>query len=732
MMEQDKTKSSEKVVQLLKTRLQAAQDAYDQSRQSELKDLKFLAGSPDNKWQWDEGALASRSTPSVNGQLSTADRPCLTINRLPQHVNQVTNDQRQNMPRGKVIPVDDKGDIKVAEFFMGMIRHIEYISDADVAYKTACDNQVTFGEGYVRVVPEYCDPDSFNQEIKIKRIRNSFKVFMDPTIECPAGSDAEWCIIEDDMEHEEYEAKYPDASTVSKIMESGTNDQSLTEWYTDNSIRIAEYFYKDYFTTTLYLFAGNITASAKEGESIERLTAMYGKPLKERKVRDYTVKWVKSNGVEILEETEWLGRYVPVFRVIGNEYEVDGQLHISGLIRNATDPQRLYNYWSSQEAEMLALAPKAPFIGYGGQFQGYEAKWATANTKNWAYLEVNPDVKDGNGAVLPLPQRAAPPLAQTGLIQAKMGAADDIKAVTGQYNASLGQQSNERSGKAILARQKESDTGTFHYVDNLALAVRCVTRCLVDAIPKYYDVYQVKTIIGDDGKTKNVGINPSQVEGIIEQVDPNQPDAVLQIFNPNVGKYDVIVTTGPGYETKRQQSLAVMSDLIQTNPELWKIAGDLFVKSIDMPEADRIAERLQRAIDPKLLEDSQMSPILKAAQDQNEQLTAQLQQMQQMLQNAHNSLDAKEVQVKEFEAQVKAYDAETKRISATQAGMTHAQIQDIIMGTLAAALQHGDLLGNNLNESPVHEYSEQQQPEFNGTDPEDQARTGAITLGGEE
>jgi hypothetical protein len=242
-------------------------------------------------------------------------------------------------------------------------------------------------------------------------------------------------------------------------------------WITQETIRIAEYFYYETKKETLNLYPGNV-AYFKGTPEDKQMQMMGLKPIKSREADRKQVKWCKTNGYEVLEEQDWAGRWIPVVRIVGNEFEVDGQMYISGLVRNAKDAQRMYNYWVSQEAEMLALAPKAPFIGYGGQFEGYEHQWKTANTTNWPYLEVNPDVTDGQGGTLPLPQRAMPPMAQTGLIQAKMGAADDIKATTGQYDSSIGATSNERSGKAILARERQGDTGTYHFVDNLARGVR--------------------------------------------------------------------------------------------------------------------------------------------------------------------------------------------------------------------------------------------------------------------
>ena len=675
----------------MRRRYTLAISAYSDSREDELDDLRFMAGSPDNMWQWPADVLATRG--SVQGQTINA-RPCLTINKLPQHVRQVTNEQRQNRPTGKVIPADDRADVRVAEIFDGMVRHIEYISDADVAYDTACDNQVTYGEGYIRLLTEYCRDDSFDQDIKIGRVRNAFSVYMDPAIQDPCGSDAEWCFITEDVSKADYERMFPDAAPISSLMTQGVGDQSLSQWLSEDMVRIAEYFYYEHEDATLHLYPDNITAFAGTPQD-KALKAMFGKPLRTRKVDRKKCKWIKTNGFEVLEERDWAGKWIPVVRVVGNEFEVDGQLYVSGLVRNAKDAQRMYNYWVSQEAEMLALAPKAPFIGYGGQFEGYEMQWKTANTNNWPYLEVNPDVTDGAGSPLPLPQRAPPPLAQTGLIQAKLGASDDIKSTTGQYDSSLGAQSNERSGRAILAREKQGDTGTYHFVDNLSRAIRYVTRQLVDMIPKIYDTARVARIVGLDGEVGMVRINPPQPEPVKEIRDENGL-VIDKIYNPSVGTYDVCVTTGPGYMTKRQEALDAMSMLLQSNPQLWSVAGDLFIKNMDWPGAQEMAARFAKIIDPKVMEGEDQSPEMQMAKMQIEALTKELNQVVGMLQRVEQSIEAQEVQIK-------AYDAETKRISAVQAGMTPEQIQDIVMGTIAAAMDTGDLVGGAPQMPPMEQ-----------------------------
>ena len=691
-------KSDSDILATARSRLDMAVSSLAESREDEMDDLRFYAGSPDNHWQWPADVLATRG--AVQGQTINA-RPTLTINKLPQHVRQVTNDQRQNRPGAKVIPVDDNADVEVAEIFNGMIRHIEYISDADVAYDTACENQVAYGEGYITLYTEYCEENTFDQDIKIGRIRNSFSVYMDPLIQDPTGADAKWCFITEDLTKAEYERQYPDAAPISTLQSLGVGDQSISNWLNEDTVRIAGYYYIDYDKTTLNLYPGNQTAFEGTPED-KMLKDMFGKPVNKRMSERPRVKYCKINGYEILEEKEWAGKWIPVIRVVGNEFEVDGRLYVSGLVRNAKDAQRMYNYWVSQEAEMLALAPKAPFIGYGGQFEGYEDKWKTANTNNWPYLEVNPDVTDGQGAVLPLPQRAQPPMASTGLLQAKAGASEDIKSTTGQYNASLGMGSNERSGRAILARQREGDVGTYHYGDNLTRAVRHVARQLVDLIPKIYDTQRIARIIGEDGETKMVKINPDQPQPVNKIVN-EQGIVIEKIYNPGVGKYDVVATTGPGYATKRQEALEAMAQLLQGNPQLWQVAGDLFVKNMDWPGAQEMSKRFAKTIDPKFLSDGEDDPALQAAQQQIQAMGAEMEQMHQMIQNVGKSIEMQDLERKDFEAQIKLYDAETKRIAAVQAGMTEEQIQDIAMGVVAAAMESQSMMNQMPEMLPPQE-----------------------------
>lgn len=687
--------SDAKLLETLRKRLTLAQDAMSESRDDELDDMKFKAASPDNpEWQWPSQVLSSRGGGTQNSSTINA-RPVLVINQLPQHVFQVTNDQRKNRPAGKVVPVNDGASIEVAEIQEGMVRHVEYISDADIVFDTACDNQVTFGEGYFRVLTEFIDEMSFDQEIKYARIKNSFSIDMDPTIQDPCGADAAWCFISTDMTHDEFERAYPNATAISSL-DTGIGNEGLQAWINDQTVRVAEYFYKEYSEKTI-VFYGNgetvIKGSPKESallaQGIYPVMNAYGSVV-ERKSQFCQIKWCKTNGYEILAKRDWPGKWIPVIRVVGNEYEIDGRHYVSGLIRNAKDAQRMYNYWVSQEAEMAALAPKAPFIGYAGQFEGYEDKWETANTQNWPYLEANPDAADPEGKAYPLPQRVQPPMLSSAILHAKLGASDDIKSTTGQYNPSLGEKSNETSGRAIIARDKKSETGTYHYIDNLARAIRHGTRIVVDLFPKVYDQKRVARIIGIDGDVKNVKLDPTQ-DVPVREIRDERGIVMEKVYNLALGRYDSAVTTGPSYLTKRQEASEAQSQLLQANPDLWKIAGDLFVKNLDWPGAEQLAKRLAKAVPPELRDDTDESPEMQQAKQQMQAMQQVIEQQGQMLDNINKSIEYQNASNEHMKNEIAIYKAESDRMKVLAPTMNPEDVQMLVMKTLQEALSNPPL-----------------------------------------
>lgn len=689
------TKDADKkdtVLATAKERFEYALSRESENRERMKEDIRFAAASPDDPWQWDEKTRQERKN----------NRPMLTINKLPQHIRQVTNDIRQNRPSIKYRPADDKADVETAEILMGLARHIEAHSDADVAYDTAADHQVTSGLGYIRVMADYISDESFDQDIYIKRVKNQFRVHMDPDIIDPAGSDAKWCFIDEDLKEDEFKAQYPDADAI----DWGRAGDS--EWFPgEKQVRVVEYFEIVEKATTLLLWANGETSF--KGEPAPQTVVAAEQPIKERKVMKCECRWRKLNGQQILEGGEdgkvFPSRFVPVARVVGNEYEVDGKNYISGIVRNAKDSQRMYNIAQTAIVERVMQAPKSPWVAPAEAIEGYEKVWQTANTANHSFLPYNH--KDEANEAIPAPNRTAPATVETGLAQIAASASDDIKAETGQYDASLGQKSNETSGKAIMARQREGDNATYHYVDNLGRAVRHIGRIILDMIPAIYDTKRVARILGEDGEAANAILDPEHPEAFTEVRDEN--NEIKRIFNPNVGLYDVYTTTGPSYSTRRVEATEAMTAIAQGNPAMWQMAGDLMVKSMDWPGAEELAKRMRLMLPPQIQAEiskdeggpeqpQELPPDVKERMmqvaEQMETLQTDLQQAQQDAQKAtHKAADE---QFKRMKAELDADKAnallaiEKAKDSAEAAtpGMDQSAITDMVNQSVAAALAH--------------------------------------------
>ncbi len=677
------TDDKDKVLETAKERFQ-----YSLSRQSEnavkaKEDIRFAAASPDDPWQWETLDIKAREV---------QQRPTLTINKMPQHIRQVTNDIRQNRPSIRYRPADNKADPEVADILMGLVRHIEANSDADVAYDTAAENQVVHGTGYIRVVADYISEKSFDQDIFIRRVKNTFRCFDDPDIQDPAGADRKFFFIEEMLDEAEFKAQYPDASGIDWTYATG-------DWYSngEKKIRLVEYFSVEEVEKTLNLWANGATSF--NGEPMPQGVYIGEKPLKTRKSHECKVIWRKLNGQEVLETKDFPCKYIPVARIVGNEWEVDGKPIISGIVRNAKDSQRMYNVAQSAIVERVMQAPKAPWTAPADAIEGYEGVWQTANTKNHSFLPWNHTDEEGNP--IPAPVRNQPSTIEPGLAQIATGASDDIKSETGQYDASLGQRSNETSGRAIMARQREGDTATYHYVDNLARGVRHIGRIILDMIPQIYDTARVVRILGEDDSATNVRLDPEAHEAISEFKD--EEGSIQRIFNPNVGTYDVYTTTGPSFTTRRVEAVEAMTAMTQANPQLWGVIGDQLVQNMDWPGAEEMAERLKLTLIPPVQEmlkkdegEPEVPPqILQAMQQLHQQVDVMQQAGAKIEQEnidlkADASNKAAEIEIKRIEANTKAYAAITSRLQVVGPLLNPEEVKVLADETKREAMEQPD------------------------------------------
>lgn len=623
------------------------------NRQNYLDDVRFARLGE----QWPE---------AVERQRSDEGRPCLTINRMPAFIRQVVNDMRQNSPSIKFHPVGDGADVETAKILDGLVRNIEYTSDAEVAYDNAAENAVTGGFGYFRIVTEYASDDSFDMDIRIEAIKNPLTVYGDPM--CLDSDSANWneAFVAEMWSVEAFKKKWPRAE-VSDFKTDGQDDRS--NWFLKDEIRVAEWWRREEVERTLLLLSnGEVMyqeefdrASGLEGYedvATSDLMAMQGITIANRRqTRSFKVTQHIMSGCEILETNDWPGKYIPIVPVYGDEVIIDGERHLLSLVRFAKDPQRMFNYWRTAATELVALAPKAPWVGAVGQFNT-DTRWATANTATHQYLEYDP--VDVNGTPSPPPQRQPFAGVPAGALQEAANASDDMKSTMGLYDASLGAQSNETSGRAILARQREGDVSTFHFSDNQSRGIRHAGRILCDLIPKVFTTERVLRVVNEDGTSTQVPVNGAQPPQMSPE-DQAQQKALPRLYDLTTGKYDVTCEAGPSFTTRREEAATQIMEFIRVYPAAAPIIGDLLAKNMDWPGADEIADRLRKMLPPQL---QGQSPEAQAAQQQIQQLTQALQQMQQQLQDAarDRSIEQEKVSIDKRKADIDAYKAETDRM----------------------------------------------------------------------
>lgn len=599
----------EAILQQAREEFKLSVDAFMQVRTEAEDDIRFFNGE-----QWPIQVATNRKL---------QERPIITINKTPQFVNQVVNDGKQNKPSIKVHPVDDGADIETAKILQELVRSIETTSGGPTCYMDAFSSQVKCGIGFFRIITEYIDGKSFDQVIKISRVANPLSVYFDPSVTELDYCDAKFCFLVSDIEAELFKQMYPDI-TVPTSWDSDTSG-AMSGWFTYDTVRVAEYYKVVETRSKLYLL--------EDGRVINSRAAKDGmKIVKERDVVEKEVHWYKITGTAILEHTIVPGEYIPVVPVLGPEEIVDGERHYLSLIRFAKDAQRMYNYWASTETELLALAPKAPFVAPLGTFKGLESKWNAANTRNMMTLEYNP-VYGPSGETLPGPSRQAFASVPTGVVEAKRAASEDMKSTTGIYDASLGSRSNETSGTAILARQREGDTSTYHFIDKLSVAIRHAGKIILGMIPEVYDMPRILKITGLDGESSLVGVNGKTVENQERQYDLTY------------GGYDVAVDVGPSYMTKRMEASNSMMQFVQAMPQTAQLIGDLIAKNMDWPGAQEIADRLKLSLPPALQgdegEDKQAQQQIQAIQQQSQEAIGAL---QSELARVQAKLDSKELQ----------------------------------------------------------------------------------------
>lgn len=608
-----------------KKAFEQAESAEAENRRVALEDIKFAREGI----QWPDHIRKQREEDS---------RPCLTINKLPAFIRQVVNDSRQNKPAIHVHPVDSGADKKTAEIMGGLIRNIEYTSNADIAYDTAVECAVTGGVGYLRVAMKYAYEDIFDPDLCIERVSNPFSIYGDPNSRAADSSDWDVAFATDRMTKAQYEKEYGDKPGVDWDDAAWSGD---VDWVNDDGVLIAEWWTREKVKEPIFLFTdtriGKPFVTRDLGDQDNKMLIEQG-ILQYQQQRESEVCKVKRrilSGSDILEEEDWPGIYIPIIPVYGEEFDIEGKRFFRSLIHNAKDAQMMFNVWRTTSTELVGLAPKAAFIGPKGAFDSDQARWSTANTKSHPYLEydLEPVLKAGRGPERqPLDSGPA-----AGALQEAMSASDDIKAILGMFDASLGAKSNETSGRAILARQREGDVSSFHFIDNMSRAIRHTGRILIDLIPKVYTEARIVRIIGEDGTQVSQTVNQEapEMDKKGNEVVDETGQAIMAMHDLTAGKYDLTVTTGPSFTTRREEAAAQMTELMRALPQSAPILGKHLAKNLDWPGADDIAEELEE------MGNGEIPPELQKAIEEGKQQIQQLTEENQQLKMDQSAEQAK-------------------------------------------------------------------------------------------
>jgi hypothetical protein len=660
----------EALLELALKRWKIASDYESDMRVQALDDIRFAEGD-----QWDA---------QIREQRRLQGRPALTINRIPQFVQHITNEQRQNPISIQIDPVDSGADIETADILQGLVRHIQNQSNADEAYSNGFDYAVKGGWGYWRVITDYADEFSFEQEIYIKRVENPFDVYLDPGGTESDASDINWGFVVADYTKEQYKEQFPKSKYTAGI---GDWVSTGNGWVQQDTMRVAEYFYREMQqekivqTSDGQILLWRTLPTLADGKTPDLPTGI--RIVQTRTTQVPFVKWALINQQEVLEEREWAGKFIPIVKVIGQMTNIDGQRVYKGIVRDARDPQQQLNFMETAATEAIALSPKAPYFATPAMVQGFEKQYASMNNTNRPFLLYNPDIKAGGGP----PQRNAYEAPIQAMMAAVAQASGDLKSTAGIYDAALGQGAGDVSGKAIQARQQQSTISAFHFGDNLKRSVKQTARILIDLIPFVYNSPQrVVRIIGEDGTQQTVQVNNQGMQ----DDQGNLPPGIEGVYNLTTGKYDVTINTGPDYQTKRQAAVDGQMELMKTIPNAAPLIADLVVSNMDIPQAQEISARLKTLLPPAIqaMEQKQTDIPPEFAQ-QYAQLQAQMQQLQQQLQQSATDLkydlskEQMRIQSDQTIAQAKI-ELERERIQAS-----------IITAELNAKVQQGQMNAQN-------------------------------------
>lgn len=619
-------------------------------RENFLSDYKFAHGDSENGYQWPNRIRQNRDIDA---------RPCLTMNVVRQHNLQIMNEAKQNKSSVAFRAVGGDASKSSADLVEALFRRVEYVSNAQTAYETACDYQVTGGWGWLRVVTEYEDNNTFNQEFKIKRVWDPLSVYMDMDCQERDCSDAKYAFVFDLVPNDDLEEAYPGLKELETLQPLGSSTQE-DSWNLKDHTRVCEYFRKVSKKDELVSFVSPQTRQRVEVRKSKLPKEVYDEvkdaPLtKWREVEDCEIQWFLIVGQQVVNKTIWPGKYIPLIRVLGEETIIEGVLDRKGHTRAMKDAQRMYNYNASAEVEFGALQGKTPWIAAAKAIEEFETMWNSANVINHSVLIYND--RDDEGNEIKPPQRTQPPVAAPVYESGMQTAFNQMMMTSGQWQNQMGMGGNERTGAAIGKRQEQSYTAVYHFQNNYQEALRYLGKQFLDVMPKIYDTKRLMKLQMADGEDFDLQLDPGVRQALQVQMDKDGK-TVARVLNPKLGKYDVQSEVGPAYGTRREETVQSLTLLLTQAPALVPIIGDLLLSAMNFKEAQEAAARMKRMVPGQALGTG--------PSHQEQALQAQVHQLSGLLAKALQKTGEDRIKLvgKDELRDIEVYDAETKRMAA--------------------------------------------------------------------
>jgi hypothetical protein len=627
--------NNEDLLDEIRTNFDTAVTEWEDIREEGKIDMQYIADGP---WSAKE-----------RKQREAEDRPCLVYDELGQYTGQAIGDMRQNKRAIKVTPKGDGANDATATMRAGMIREVEYKSNAQAAYATAFENMVQRSYGYFKLTTRYCDSHSFDQELRIIAISNPDSVLLDPYAKEPDWSDMGHAFEIESFSEKAFLKRWPDAEVKSF---DGHYLVEAPRWIFADRIQVANYWRVEKKTRKMLLIDGGAEGLAKvyldelpKGSKIDgnQVAIAHPKgghvafPLKAlRKVDDPTVIQYVTNGVEILEKnvTKWLE--IPIVPVFGPEEWVDdgagAKRRLRSMVRRARDAYMSYCYVRTNEVEVTGMIPKVLYMGYAGQFNT-KTPWDAVNKVALPYGEVNAVTTATGAAILPLPQRQlyAPPIESLEMeassfrmaIQSAMG-------IGGMLNGQRSQNQDAKSGKAIEALDRQESQGTYVFISNFERALERAGRLADDALDWVYDT--------DNREVGTRSPDDKYSPAVINQKDPRGNPVG---FQTNKGDHGVTISVGPSEQSTRDAA----NDFVDTLMNIPGIPPKIMGLAVRLKALGPIGDQIADAFDPQ----GGAPPIPPAVQQHMAQSNEMVAKLTQAVNTLQMKLDAKipELQSKE-------------------------------------------------------------------------------------